>query len=30
MKAILVIVENERDHPQAKELVEKLMDSTDP
>ena len=30
MKATLVIVENDRDHQQAKALVEKLMDSTDP
>jgi antitoxin component HigA of HigAB toxin-antitoxin module len=30
MKATLVIVENDRDHRQAKALVEKLMDSTDP
>ena len=29
MKATLVIVENDRDHQQAKALVEKLMDSTD-
>ena len=30
MKATLVIVENDRDHQQAKALVEELMDSTDP
>ena len=30
MKATLVIVENDLDHQQAKALVEKLMDSTDP
>jgi HTH-type transcriptional regulator/antitoxin HigA len=30
MKATLVIVENDRDHRQAKALVENLMDSTDP
>jgi HTH-type transcriptional regulator / antitoxin HigA len=30
MKATLVIVENDSDHQQAKALVEKLMDSTDP
>jgi HTH-type transcriptional regulator / antitoxin HigA len=30
MKATLVIVENDRDHQQAKALVEKLMDSTNP
>src|ERR1700689_799418 len=30
MKATLVIVENDRDHQQAKALVEKLMDFTDP
>jgi HTH-type transcriptional regulator / antitoxin HigA len=30
MKATLVIVENDWDHPQAKALVEKLMGSTDP
>ena len=30
MKATLVIVEDDRDHQQAKALVEKLMDSTDP
>jgi HTH-type transcriptional regulator/antitoxin HigA len=30
MKALLVIVENDRDHQQAKALVEKLMESADP
>ena len=30
MKATLIIVENDRDHRQAKALVENLMDSTDP
>jgi HTH-type transcriptional regulator/antitoxin HigA len=30
MKATLIIVENDKDHQQAKALVGKLMDSTDP
>jgi antitoxin component HigA of HigAB toxin-antitoxin module len=30
MKATLVIVENDRDHQQAKALVEKLVESADP